>query len=122
MAGESGSPLSTRVVHAAGRFGKGYLNLAQREARRDIRRLLAAGVSLAFAAVLFGFGLAAVEVCVGLLLWERGATPLEAVTLVAVANLAFALIGLVRARVLLSRPMLRESRELITDTWAALVA
>lgn len=108
--------LAARAVTAAARYAEGYVALAQREAKRDVQRVMIGVGMLVVAAVLCVLAAIFAQAFLVAVLMEFGVKPLWTFGLMLFGDLFMALTFVVIARFLLTRPLLPQSRRLIKDT------
>jgi len=113
--------LVARIFKALAVLFDVHLELAQREAKSDLSRMLTGIVLLTMAAVLFVFAVALLHF--GAVIWVHQARALpwmHSVLAVAGADGVIALLCFVVGRARMKRPILKETRGLVRKTVSAL--
>ena len=113
--------LVARVLKALSVLFDVHLEIAQREAKNDLSRMLTGLVLLVMSGVLFGFAVAMLHL--GAVIWVHHARALSwmhSVLAVAGADALLALICYAVGRGRMKRPILKETRGLVRKTVSAL--
>lgn len=113
--------LTSRAAGAALRFAEGYYELAQREAKRDLQRLITGVVMLLVALVLTIMSGVIAQAFIVALLVEIGIRPVWTLGAVLATDLFVAILLIFIARAMLSRPLLPQSRRVLKDTVEMLI-
>ena len=108
--------LASRAAGAALRFAEGYAEMAQREAKRDLQRVLTGVVMLIVGLVLTVMAGLLGQAFLVALLAELGVKPVWTLGGVLALDLLVALTLFLLARSMLSRPLLPQSRRVLRDT------
>ena len=108
--------LAARAAGAAVRFAEGYVEMAQREAKRDLQRVLTGVIMLIVGLVLTVMAGLLAQAFVVALLAELGVKPVWTLGAVLALDLLVALVLFLLARSMLSRPLLPQSRRVLRDT------
>jgi sterol desaturase/sphingolipid hydroxylase (fatty acid hydroxylase superfamily) len=108
--------LAARAAGAAVRFAEGYGQLAQREAKRDVQRVLTGLVMFGVAVVLTVMSGLIAQAFLVALLAELGVKPVWTLGGVLAADLFAALVLMLFARWMLMRPVLPQSRRILRET------
>lgn len=108
--------IASRAAGAAARFAEGYAQMAQREAKRDVQRVLTGVVMLVIAFALTVMAGLLAQAFVVALLAELGVKPVWTLGGVLAMDLFAALVLMLLARSMLSRPLLPQSRRVLRDT------
>ncbi len=98
------------------RFAEGYVELAQREAKRDVQRLITGLVMVFLAIVLTILSAVLAQAFLVALLAELGIKPVWTLGAVLLFDLFAALVLSLLGRSLLARPLLPQSRKVLRDT------
>jgi hypothetical protein len=113
--------LVARVLKALSVLFDVHLEIAQREAKNDLSRMLSGIVLLVMAGVLFGFAVAMLHL--GAVIWVHKARALSwmhSVLAVAGADAVLALLCYAIGRGRMKKPILKETRGLVRKTVSAL--
>jgi len=113
--------LASRAAGAAVRFAEGYMDLAQREAKRDVRRLITGVVMVLLALILTVMSGVIAQAFLVALLVEIGIKPVWTLGAVLAADLFMALVLSLIGRSMLARPLLPQSRKVLKDTMEMLI-
>jgi hypothetical protein len=113
--------LVARVLKALAVLFDVHLEIAQREAKSDLSRMITGIVMLVMAGVLFGFAFAMLHL--GAVIWvheSRALSWMHSVLAVAGGDAVLALFCYVVGRARMKKPILKETRGLVRKTVSAL--
>jgi len=108
--------LAMRAAGAAARYAEGYVQLAQREAKRDVQRVAIGVGMLVIAAVLCVLAAVFAQAFLVALLLEFGIKPVYTLGVMLAGDVLVALLLVLTARFFLTRPLLPQSRKLLRET------
>lgn len=108
--------LAMRAASAAARYAEGYVQLAQREAKRDVQRVAIGIGMIVISAVLTVLAAIFAQAFLVALLLEFGIKPVYTLGAMLAMDVVVVLLLLLIARFLLTRPLLPQSRKLLRDT------
>jgi hypothetical protein len=118
---KSDRSLVARVLKAIAVLFDVHLEIAQREAKSDLSRMLAGIVLLTMAGVLFGFAIAMLHLAAVIWVHHARALPwMQSVLAVSAADAVVALLCYAIGRARMKRPILKETRGLVRKTVSAL--
>jgi hypothetical protein len=113
--------LVARVLKALAVLFDVHLEIAQREAKSDLSRMVTGTVLLVFAIVMLGFAFAMLHVAAVIWVHDARALPwMHAVLAVAGGDAVLALFCYVVGRARMKKPILKETRGLVRKTVSAL--
>ena len=113
--------LVARVLKAIAVLFDVHLEIAQREAKSDLSRMLVGIVMLTMAGVLFGFAVAMLHLAAVIWVHQARALPwMQAVLVVAGADAVIALLCYAIGRGRMKKPILKQTRGLVRKTVSAL--
>jgi hypothetical protein len=118
---KSDRSLVARVLKALSVLFDVHLEIAQREAKNDLSRMLTGLVLLVMAGVLFGFAVAMLHLAAVFWVHQSRALPwMQSVLVVAGADAVIALLCYAIGRGRMKKPILKETRGLVRKTVSAL--